>query len=90
MQKKILSSLLVSTALLMTACSDSKTAETKTAPAAATEAATPAASAEFDYKLTPKKINDNVWCFFGALDKPTKENAGNMANNCYVKLVMLL
>jgi glyoxylase-like metal-dependent hydrolase (beta-lactamase superfamily II) len=86
MQKKIIASLFVSTALLMTACSDSKTTtETKTAPAAATKAATPAASAEFDYKLTPKKINDNVWCFFGALDKPTKENAGNMANNCYVK-----
>jgi len=87
MQKKIIASLFVSAALLMTACSDSKTTtETKTAPvAAATEAAAPAASAEFDYKLTPKKINDNVWCFFGALDKPTKENAGNMANNCYVK-----
>ncbi len=39
----------------------------------------------FDYKLKPKKVADDVWCFFGALDKPTKENAGNMANNCYVK-----
>jgi len=39
----------------------------------------------FDYKLTPKKVADNVWCFFGALEKPTKENAGNMANNCYIK-----
>ena len=42
-------------------------------------------NAPFDYKLKPKKVADNVWCFFGALDKPTKENAGNMANNCYVK-----
>ena len=87
MQKKIIASLFVSTALLMTACSDSKTTtETKTAPAAAaTETAAPAANAEFDYKLTPKKVAENVWCFLGALDKPTPENAGNMANNCYVK-----
>ncbi len=42
-------------------------------------------NAPFDYKLKPKKVADDVWCFFGALDKPTKENAGNMANNCYVK-----
>jgi len=83
MQKKILSSLLVSTALLMTACSDNKGAsktETKAAPAATKTVA----SGEFDYKLAPKKVADNVWCFFGALDKPTKENAGNMANNCYI------
>jgi len=39
----------------------------------------------FDYKLKPQKIAENVWCFFGALEKPTKENAGNMANNCYIK-----
>ena len=39
----------------------------------------------FDYKLAPKQIAENVWCFFGALEKPTKENAGNMANNCYIK-----
>ncbi|SFV50427.1 beta lactamase precursor [hydrothermal vent metagenome] len=39
----------------------------------------------FDYKLKPKKVAENVWCFFGALDKPTKENAGNMANSCYIK-----
>ncbi len=98
MQKKIISSLLVSTALLMTACSDNKgTTETETkaapaaavtktvaAPEAAAQAVAPATS-EFDYKLAPKKVADNVWCFFGALDKPTPENAGNMANNCYVK-----
>ena len=42
-------------------------------------------NAPFDYKLKPKKVADNVWCFFGALEKPTKENAGNMANNCYIK-----
>ncbi len=39
----------------------------------------------FDYKLKPKKVAENVWCFFGATEKPTKENAGNMANNCYIK-----
>jgi glyoxylase-like metal-dependent hydrolase (beta-lactamase superfamily II) len=39
----------------------------------------------FDYKLEPKKVAENVWCFFGALEPPTKENAGNMANNCYIK-----
>jgi glyoxylase-like metal-dependent hydrolase (beta-lactamase superfamily II) len=39
----------------------------------------------FDYKLTPKQVAENVWCFFGALEPPTKENAGNMANNCYIK-----
>jgi len=44
-----------------------------------------ASNAPFDYKLKPKKVADNVWCFFGALDKPTKENAGFMANSCYVK-----
>jgi len=42
-------------------------------------------NAPFDYKLKPKKVADNVWCFFGAIEKPTKENAGNMANNCYIK-----
>ncbi len=42
-------------------------------------------NAPFDYKLKPKKVAENVWCFFGAIEKPTKENAGNMANNCYIK-----
>jgi len=51
-----------------------------TATASSTEA-----NAPFDYKLSPKKVADNVWCFLGALDKPTKENAGFMANSCYVK-----
>ena len=39
----------------------------------------------FDYKLKPKDIGKGVYCFFGALDKPTKENAGFMVNSCYVK-----
>jgi len=52
---------------------------------AKTENSQKASNAPFDYKLKPKKVADNVWCFFGALEKPTKENAGNMANNCYIK-----
>jgi len=39
----------------------------------------------FDYKLEPKKVSDNVWCFFGKLEMPTKENGGNMSNHCYIK-----
>jgi glyoxylase-like metal-dependent hydrolase (beta-lactamase superfamily II) len=39
----------------------------------------------FDYKIEPKKVSDNVWCFFGKLEMPTKENGGNMTNHCYVK-----
>ncbi len=42
-------------------------------------------STEWNYNLTPKKVSENVWCFFGALEMPTKENAGNMSNNCYIK-----
>lgn len=26
-----------------------------------------------DYKLEPKKINDNTWCFLGKLEAPTKK-----------------
>jgi len=54
-----------------------KVEEAKTATATTSDA--------FDYKLEPKKVAENVWCFLGALDKPTKENAGFMANSCYVK-----
>ena len=64
---------------------------TATGTATATVATTVTADAgssqdkPFDYKLTPTKISENVWCFFGAIEPPTKENAGNMANNCYIK-----
>lgn len=37
-----------------------------------------------DYKLEPKKINDNTWCFLGKLETPTKNNGGFMSNHCYV------
>ena len=42
-------------------------------------------STPFDYKLSPIKVSDNAWCFFGALEGPNKKNAGNMVNTCYVK-----
>ena len=50
-------------------------------PAPVKEAVAP----EFDYKLVPKQVSENVWCFFGALEIPTKENGGNMVNTCYIK-----
>ncbi len=39
----------------------------------------------FEYNLEPKKVSENVWCFFGKLEMPTKENGGNMSNSCYIK-----
>ena len=39
----------------------------------------------FEYNLEPKKVSENVWCFFGKLEMPTKENGGNMSNHCYIK-----
>jgi len=78
MLKKIVNPLVVSAIALlpmMTACSsDSSKSESKELT-----------SNEFDYKLAPKKVADNVWCIFGAIEAPTKENAGNMANSCYIK-----
>ena len=40
---------------------------------------------EWDYNLKPIQVSDRVWCFFGALEMPTKDNAGNMSNSCYIK-----
>ena len=39
----------------------------------------------FDYNLKPIKVTNDVWCFFGKLDMPTKENGGFMSNSCYIK-----
>ena len=39
----------------------------------------------FDYHLTPKKVTENIYCFFGALENISKENGANMVNSCYVK-----
>ncbi len=40
---------------------------------------------EWDYNLQPIQITDKVWCFFGAMEMPTKENAGDMSNSCYIQ-----
>ncbi|CAA6820741.1 MAG: Beta-lactamase-like [uncultured Sulfurovum sp.] len=40
---------------------------------------------DWNYNLKPVKISDRVWCFFGAMEMPTKENAGDMSNSCYIK-----
>jgi glyoxylase-like metal-dependent hydrolase (beta-lactamase superfamily II) len=39
----------------------------------------------FNYDLKPQKVSEDVWCFFGKLEPPTKENAGFMSNSCYIK-----
>lgn len=39
----------------------------------------------FDYNLKPTKVANDVWCFFGKLDMPLKENGGFMSNSCYIK-----
>jgi len=39
----------------------------------------------FDYKLKPKQITENVWCFLGVLEGPNSKNAGAMSNSCYIK-----
>jgi len=43
------------------------------------------AGPDWDYNLKPVQVSDRVWCFFGAMEMPTKENAGNMSNSCYIK-----
>jgi len=40
---------------------------------------------DWDYNLKPVQITDRVWCFFGTMEMPTKDNAGAMSNNCYIK-----
>ena len=40
---------------------------------------------DWDYNLKPVQVSERVWCFFGSMEMPTKENAGNMANSCYIK-----
>lgn len=43
------------------------------------------AALNWDYNLKPVQVSERVWCFFGALEMPTKENAGDMSNSCYIK-----
>lgn len=38
----------------------------------------------FDYKLEPKKVSENTWCFLGKTEAPSKQNGGFMSNHCYV------
>lgn len=36
------------------------------------------------YGLVPKKVAEDVYCFFGLTEEITKENAGNIVNTCFV------
>jgi glyoxylase-like metal-dependent hydrolase (beta-lactamase superfamily II) len=40
---------------------------------------------DWDYNLKPVQISERVYCFFGEMNMPTKDNAGAMANICYIK-----
>jgi glyoxylase-like metal-dependent hydrolase (beta-lactamase superfamily II) len=40
---------------------------------------------DWNYNLKPVKVSERVWCYFGSMEMPTKENAGAMANTCYIK-----
>ena len=42
-------------------------------------------SDSFAYNLKPKKVAKDIYCFFGKLEKITKENGGNMVNSCFVQ-----
>lgn len=70
---------------LMSACSSGNKNKSESTASAQPQQATPAKSDEWQYKLEPKQVAENVWCFFGALEVPTKENGGNMVNTCYIK-----
>ena len=39
----------------------------------------------FEYNLKPKKITEDVYCFFGKLENINKQNAGNIVNSCFVQ-----
>jgi len=39
----------------------------------------------FEYNLIPKKVSNDVYCFFGKLENINKQNAGNMVNTCFVQ-----
>jgi len=40
---------------------------------------------EWNYHLKPVQVSKRVWCFFGAMQMPTKDNAGDMSNSCYIQ-----
>lgn len=88
MLKKIANPLVLSMVALlplMSACSSGNKNKNESSASAQTQKTTPAQSDEYQYKLEPKQVSENVWCFFGALEVPTKENGGNMVNTCYIK-----
>lgn len=39
----------------------------------------------FEYNLIPKKVSNDVYCFFGKLEIINKQNAGDMVNTCFVQ-----
>ncbi|MDQ1264825.1 MAG: cyclase [Campylobacterota bacterium] len=88
MLKKIANPLVVSMIALlpmMSACSSDSSKSETTASETKAPVKESTATPDFDYKLEPKQVSENVWCFFGALEIPTKENGGNMVNTCYIK-----
>ncbi|MEN4052332.1 MULTISPECIES: MBL fold metallo-hydrolase [Sulfurimonas] len=40
----------------------------------------------FDYKLQPKEVSSDVFCFFGLPEVMDKHNNGNMVNSCFVTM----
>lgn len=38
----------------------------------------------FDYRLSPIKVDEGIYCFFGAPEAMDNVNNGNMVNSCYV------
>jgi len=38
----------------------------------------------FDYKLHPKEVSKDIYCFFGLAQVMDKHNNGNMSNSCFV------
>jgi len=40
----------------------------------------------FDYKLHPKEVSKNIYCFFGLAQVMDKRNNGNMSNSCFVNM----
>jgi glyoxylase-like metal-dependent hydrolase (beta-lactamase superfamily II) len=89
MLKKMMNPFVVSAIALLpmiSGCSsDNKNKSEGTAKAEKPAPVKVAVAPEYDYKLVPKQVSENVWCFFGALEIPTKENGGNMVNTCYIK-----
>jgi len=40
----------------------------------------------FDYKLQPKEVSKDIYCFFGLAQVMDKRNNGNMSNSCFVNM----